>query len=109
MSFGLTYAIRIGEGEEKFNMSIPEHRLAVEFLKAQPQVAFGVKSIKAKSEYVLYTREEEDKQANVGKRSKREAYNIFDKLSLDDMSEILQLTGVKTTTMTREAIEKCIN
>lgn len=106
--FWINYAVRIGEGEEKFDTTIPEHRLAIEFLKAQPQVAFGVKNIKAKSEYLLYTREEEARQSNTEKKSKRDAYVMFEKLTLDDMAEILQLTGVKTGAMSKDAIEDAL-
>jgi hypothetical protein len=103
--FWLNFCVRIGEGDEKFDTSVPENQLKVEFLKAQPQVAFGVKNIKAKSEYVLFTREEEAKQSNEGKTIKREAYKIFETLTLQDKVEVLEMHGVRTASMTADVVE----
>ena len=103
--FWVNYSVRLGAGEEKFHEAIPEDKLKIEFLKAQPQVAFGVKNIKAKTEYVLYTKEDEAVQSNKGKKSKREAYTLFEQLSLDEMAEILELLGIRAVTLSKDVIE----
>lgn len=103
--FWTMFSVRIGEGDEKFDSSIPEHRLKIEFLKAQPQVAFGVNAIKAKSEYVLFTREEEAVKANQVKKAKREAYALFEKLTLQDRVEIIEMLGIKASGLTADIIE----
>jgi len=104
-NFWLNFFIRIGEGDEKFDMAIPENQLKVAFLKAQPQVADGVKNIRAKSEYVLFTREEEAANSNKEKKVKRKAYSLFEKLTLEDMANILELTGIKASNLSRDVIE----
>ena len=103
--FWINFSVMMGDSDEKFNTAIPDHRLKVEFLKAQPQVAFGVKNIKAKSEYVLFTREEEAVNANKEKKTKREAYMMFEKLTLQDRVDILEMTGVRTTGLTADVVE----
>lgn len=103
--FWTMFSVRIGDSDEKFDSSIPEHRLKIEFLKAQPQVAFGVANIKAKSEYVLFTREEEAVKANQVKKSKREAYSLFEKLTLQDRVELLEMIGVKSAGLTADIVE----
>ena len=103
--FWLKYSIRIGQGDEKFDTSIPEEWLKVEFLKAQPQVAFGVKNIKAKSEYVLYTQEEEAKNANESKKVKREAYKLFESLTLQDKVELLEMNGIRAANLSADVVE----
>ena len=103
--FWLKYSVKIGQGDERFDMSIPDDRLKIEFLKAQPQVAFGVKNIKAKSEYVLFTKEEEAKKSNEAKKGKREAYKLFDELTLQDKKEILETTGIKAAGLSSDLID----
>ena len=103
--FWTMFSVRVGDSDEKFDSSIPEHRLKIEFLKAQPQVAFGVTNIKAKSEYVLFTREEEAVKANQVKKSKREAYSLFEKLTLQDRVELLEMIGVKSAGLTADIVE----
>jgi len=103
--FWINFAVRMGEGDERFKTDDPMSRLKIEFLKAQPQVADGSKQIKAKSEYVLFTPEEEASSSNKSKKGKREAYQLFDKLTLDDMSEILEITGNRSGSMSRDVIE----
>lgn len=103
--FWINYNIRIGLDDEHFDTNIPEKWLAVEFLKAQPQVAYGVTNIKARSEYVLFTREEEAANSNKEKKSKRAAYALFEKLTLEDMAEILAVIGVKASSLTPSIVE----
>lgn len=103
--FWVNYNIRVGADDVHFDTSIPERRLAVEFLKAQPQVAYGVANIKAKSEYVLFTKEEEAANSNKEKKVKRTAFSLFEKLTLDDMAEILEIIGVRASSLSRDVIE----
>ena len=103
--FWINFVIRVGEGDLSLNTDIAEDTLKVLFLKAQPQIAFGVKSIKASSKYVLFTAEEEAKQSNTKKRSRRDAYRLFEELTLKDRIEILEMTGVKTLDLTPDVIE----
>ena len=103
--FWLNFAIRIGDGDEKFDMSIPENKLKVAFLRAQPQVADGVKDIRAKSEYVLFTREEEAANSNKEKKIKRKAFSLFEQLTLEDMANILELVGIKASNLTKDVVE----
>lgn len=103
--FWIEFTVRIGEGDLKLREEDPMDRLKILFLKAQPQVADGSKNIKAKSEYVIFTQEEEAVASNKAKKTKREAYTLFDKLSLEDMAEILEVTGNRPDSMSRDVIE----
>lgn len=103
--FWVNFSIRVGLDDVNLDNSIPEHRLKIEFLKAQPQVAYGVSNIKAKSEYVLFTKEEEAVNANKEKKVKRIAFSLFEKLTLDDMCEILEILGIRSSSLSREVVE----
>lgn len=103
--FWINYCVRIGEGDLKLDESIPDNKLKIEFLKAQPQVAFGVKGIGSNSEYVLFTREDEAANSNKGKRVKREAYKLFEELTLDEKAEVLEINGVRPDSLSRDVIE----
>ena len=103
--FWLNFFVRIGADDEKLDTAIPEEWLKIEFLKAQPQVAFGAKAIKSTSEYVLFTREDEAEASNKTKRVKREAYQLFEKLTLDDKKEILEINGMVASSLSAEIIE----
>lgn len=103
--FWVNYTVRYDGSDLKLDTNIPENELAVLFLKAQSVVAFGVANIKAKSEYVLFTKEEEAKQSNARKKTRRSAYTLFEKLTQEDMSEVLEMTGVKVASLTADVIE----
>lgn len=103
--FWLNYVVRYSGSDLNLDTNIPEQELAVLFLKEQAHIAFGAANIKAKTEYVLFTREEEAKQSNTRKRARRNAYTLFEKLSLESRSEILSMTGVKTGSLTADVIE----
>lgn len=103
------YSVLIGAGDEKLDTRIPEHKLKVLFLAAQPQVAFGAKNVKAKSEYVLYTEVDEAVANNNARKTKRQAYELFGKLTLQDRKEILGMVGINANSLTEEIIENKLN
>lgn len=103
--FWLKFSVKVGENDLQLDTSIPDNALKVLFLKAQSQVAFGIKNIKSKSEYVLFTAEEEAVAHNVAKKGRRKATVLFDKLSESERREILSLTGIKADSLSNSVIE----
>lgn len=104
--FWTLFSVRVEQGDLKLNDEIPDHALKIEFLKAQKAlVADGVKNIHSKSEYVLFTEEAEAESGNKANKTKRSAYALFDELTPTDMREVLEMTGVRTRSLSQAAIE----
>ena len=103
--FWINFAIQVGEADLILNTSIPDHQLKVLFLEAQPQIANGISNRKAKSEYLLYTPEEEAKSSNSKKKVKRVAYSLFEKLTQEDKTQILEMAGTPTKSLTADVID----
>lgn len=103
--YWINFFVPVGDSDLILDSAIPEHELQLRMLVAQPQVAFGVNAIKAKSEFVIFTREEEAKQSNKRKRTIRKAYATFESMSTEDMKEVLELLGTKCDGLTIDVIE----
>jgi hypothetical protein len=104
--FWTTFTVRIELDDLKLNADIPDHALKIAFLKAQKAlVADGAKNIHSKAEYVLYTEEAEAESGNKQNKTKRTAYALFDELTPTDMREVLEMTGVRTSSLSTAAVE----
>lgn len=103
--FWVQYAVELRHTERKFDTSIPEDWLAVEFLKAQKQVAFGNSNIDAYSEYLLYSPEDAAVVANKSNKGKIEANKVFASLTIGDKKEVLEMFGIKAESLSVDEIE----
>ena len=103
--FWVQYAVELMHSEKRFDTSIPEDWLAVEFLKAQKQVAFGNANITAYSEYLLYSPEDAAVAANKSNKGKREANKVFETLTLNDRKEVLEMFGTRAESLSADEVE----
>ena len=103
--FWIQYAVILDFAEKRFDTANPEDWLAVEFLKAQKQVAFGTANVTAYSEYLLYSPEEAAATANKNNKGKREANKVFEQLTLGDRKEVLEMFGMRAESLSADEIE----
>jgi len=103
--FWVQYAVILDFAEKRFDTNNPEDWLAVEFLKAQKQVAFGSSNITAYSEYLLYSPEDAAITANKSNKGKREANKIFETLTLGDRKEVLEMFGMRAESLSADEVE----
>lgn len=103
--FWTSFTIKMETADLELSGDDPQDQLKILFLAAQDYVAFGINNRKAKSEYLLYTKDDAAKDANKTKKTKREAYRIFDELTLEEKSDILEMLGVNARTLTADMIE----
>lgn len=104
-SFWDTYAIKIGRKDLILNTDKPEDELKYLFLKKHKRVANGLNAITPATDYVMINKDSEAKEANKRNQTKREAYRVMDKMSIEDMRKCLRLYGIKSDTMSNELVE----
>lgn len=104
-SFWDTFAIKIGRKDLILNTDKPEDELKYLFLKKHKRVANGLNAITPATDYVMINKDSEAKEANKRNQTKREAYRIMDKMSIEDMRKCLRLYGIKSDTMSNELVE----
>ena len=103
--FWILYNVMVGVEDEVFDITIPEDRLKVLFLKAQPEIADGIDNIKAKSRYILFTEEEAVKHTNDRGKLKRKANDIYAKLTGADKCEILEMLNIKAASLDADSVD----
>ena len=104
-SFWDTFAIKIGKKDLILNTDKPEDELKYLFLKKHKRVANGLNAITPATDYVMINKDSEAKEANKRNQTKREAYRVMDKMSIEDMRKCLRLYGIKSDTMSNELVE----
>ena len=103
--FWVQYCVELSTSERRFDTSIPDDWLAIEFLKAQKQVAFGSQNITPYTEYLLYSPEEAAISANKNNKGKREANKVFETLTLGDRKEVLEMFGFRAESLSADEVE----
>ncbi|WP_428743146.1 hypothetical protein [Tenacibaculum sp.] len=103
--FWTSFTVKMETADLELNGDDPNDQLKILFLAAQNNIAVGIKNRLSKSEYLLYTKEDAAKDSNKKKKVKREAYRIFDELTIEDKTDILEMLGVKAKTLTVDIIE----
>lgn len=103
--FWVQYCVELSTSERRFDTSIPDDWLAIEFLKAQKQVAFGNQNVTPYTEYLLYSPEEAAISANKSNKGKREANKVFETLTLGDRKEVLEMFGYRAESLSADEVE----
>ena len=103
--FWSNFSIKMDNAEMELSGDLPQDQLNILFLSAQSYVAVGVKNRKSKSEYLLYTKEDAAIDSNKKKKVKREAYKVFDSLSIEEKVDILEMLGIKAKTLSVDIVE----
>ncbi len=103
--FWVQYCVELSTSERRFDISIPDDWLSIEFLKAQKQVAFGNQNVTPYTEYLLYSPEEAAISANKSNKGKREANKVFETLTLGDRKEVLEMFGYRAESLTPDEVE----
>lgn len=103
--YWVNYAPKLSGIDMKLSGDVPEHQLTILYLAAQPQIAVGVKNKQSLTEYILYTKEDAAQDANNKKKVRRDAYIAFDKLTLGEQGEILEMYGTRARSLDAGVIE----
>lgn len=109
--FWYEYNIIMTEKERVLNIDYPEQELAYKFLLAHKKIANSeTEKIEGKwpaAEYIIYNEEAEAKTKNEKFTLKRRAVTEFNKLSTDQMRDILKLYPgfVNTTSVSSDIVE----
>lgn len=95
-----------GEGLQ-LDTSIPDHKLKLELLKADPTVVEGENAVKrtAKAEYVLLSEEGEAKAENTKRNVIAKAYSLFNKLTKNEKVDALYMFGKYGDDLSPEVVE----
>lgn len=94
-------------GEVELDDEIPEQRIIIAFLKEKPNVAQGLEQL-AKlpdAEFVLYSKDEEDKKRVTANNIKAEAYKHYYQMAINEKRDMLFLYGVNSDLLNNDAVE----
>lgn len=103
--FWVSFAVEMPDKDIELDTSTPENELKVRFLAAQPHIALGPNEIRAKTEYLLFTEQDQAVLANKQKTNRRKAYAAFEALTEQDRSDILTLSGTPAVDLSPAVIE----
>lgn len=103
--FWKTYSVRLGAKDTILHTERPEDELAYLFLKNHKRVAVGLSNVRPQHDYVLVNTDAEAEAANRLNKVKREAFAVFNKMSIEDMRKCLRIYGHKTDNASNEVIE----
>lgn len=109
--YWVTYKIDMDDREKYIYLDTPEGELAYHFILGHKRVANSMteRFNWPEAEYVIENVEEEAKQENIKSRRKIEALKRFDSMSIDEMRNLLKLTGkYNPTTTSNEIVEKLV-
>lgn len=108
--FWKEFAVTIQGNTLELNENDPMDKLRIKLLKSKSIVAGSLAelSTNAYAEFVIVSEVEEAKKANISRDVRKKAYAAFDKMSSQDMEDVLIAMGKKPTSMSKELIEDAI-
>jgi hypothetical protein len=109
-SFWDNFSIKIGSSKESVILDTedPYQELQYKFLKTHKDVANSLKDITPNKAYVLLHEELEATEANKQARTKRKAFQEFDRMTPEEMRKALRLYGINASNSNTDMVENTL-
>ena len=105
------YTVILTDKDKTLKLERPKDFLDYKILSSSEKVANSVNNLAdwPKATYVLYDAEEDAKKDNLKVKEKRNAYKIFNGMTISEMRDVLKVMGKKADNASETLIENTLN